>query len=758
MAYAILNTHEYQGYSFNQTGDLAIVYEGPYAKAVAPHPLTAEIFQRVQEYRIGSRLASIHIVCPFKKQEGKDKYPLLALRRGWKRVKAELTFQPSVKRILLVSQSTLLTQVVMPGVKGLPDTHGTIFTLSTSLEVVPTFSKVYDYMRSWKDRDIDRWINLVKPAQPLPYETTLVYMHNEKHIIVDLETQGLDPLKHAITVLGVQWSANHRALITGDIAIALGIKKITAMVRNGTHVTFHNGQFDLGFMGQEFRDACTDMNAVHCTLIRSRARGELVGTLKHLGNLYTEGPGNYAWTIEGHKNNFDDPPYVTEDLNATWGLAEAFANEGDKPVVQQFEKTIVMAAEQSLIGSFIDKDRIEFLYIAGKQNIIDLEAECIAEYGIHPNKTQELVEYFLKQGHELTEKTPTGRFKLDADVCSEHGFATLLLHRKAIKLDSSFISKIWNLRRPDGTIGHTQSMLGAETGRSTMKEFNWQQAAKKGPVRDLLISRFPGGKIFIVDLAQAELRVLAFVSNDELFGQLFDAEDPHRANAARAFGIPEHLVTEDQRFDAKAVIFRVVYGGRATNAGQLRVEMYYKQRFVRAFTWIEFTKLLAQKQLFITDPYGKTRNLAKVYTWRGISGVGRAGINSPIQGVASHIALQVTYNAWRLFRQFKLQSKIIFGVHDSINADIHPDEFDIARLLIRLAFAQLRESHLFKVFPLAHKLPVLGELLEGESWGFIDKNKKSLSATMCSSLDPITIEECYTSIKKVSLMSLCEYF
>lgn len=752
----ILNRHDYYGYLFNNTGDLAIVFEGPYAKTTAPHPLTADIFKRISEYGVGTRLSSIHVICPYTKAEDKDKYPLLELRQGWKRVKLELQLiAPSVKRILLVSQSTLLTQVVFPGVKGLPDTHGTIFTLSSGLEVVPTFSKVYEYMREWKDRDIDRWANLVKPAQPLSYETTLDNVYG-KHVIIDLETEGFDATKHAITVLGVQWSDNNRALITSDILG--GIRKITQMVRDGTHVTFHNGQFDLGFMGKEFRDACADMNAVHCTLIRSRARGELVGTLKHLGNLYTDGPGNYAWAIEGHKHNFEDPAYATEDINATWNLAKVFESEGTKSVVQQMEQAIVMAAEQTHIGSYIDEKHIETLYNAGKQNIIDLEAQCLAEYGVHPNKTQELVKYFLEQGHELTAKTPTGRFKLDSDVCEEHGFATLLEHRKAIKLDSSFISKIYGLRRADGTIPHVQSMLGAETGRSTMKEFNWQQAAKKGPVRDLLVSRFAGGKIFICDLAQAELRVLAYISGDEVFAKLFDSEDPHRANAARAFGIPEHLVTEEQRFDAKAVIFRVVYGGRATNAGQLRVEVFYKGHFVKAFTWIEFTKQLARKDIAITDPYGKTRNLLKVKTWRGLSGVGRAGINSPIQGVASHIALQVTYNAWRLFRQFNLKSIVLFGVHDSVNLDIHPDEVDIARMLVRLAFAQLRDSHMYVVFPLAKKLPILGELLEGESWGWIDKNKKQLQSTECSSLDPITLEECLLYSKKDTLLSSYSYF
>lgn len=744
MQFPIINKHAYAGtvYSNSADADLAVIFEGPYAKMIAPDVCPQDMLDRMG---LGDRLSSVHVVCPYQWATGKTHYPVGEMRKGWARVLLEIeVICPNVKRVLVVCQSALLTQVIMPGVKALADTHGTIFTLPNGLEVVPTWRNCYDHMVPWKLRDIERFKTVVK-GSPLPYTTQLPPVL-PKHIIIDLETTGLNSTTDTITVLGVQWSDNDRALISNNIPDA--IDEITYNVINhGMHVTFHGGQFDMGFMGQEFRDAVTWGKSVHCTMMRSRARGELVNTLKHLGNHYTDRPGNYAWAKYGEHHDFSDPAYVCEDLDVTWQLSKIFAEDGNRPVVQLMEQCIVMGAEQTLVGSRIDEPQLEYLLDKGKTDIERLGAACWAEYGVDPSKTQQLVKVLLSRGHELTKRTPAGGYALDESVCEEHNFQDILDYRHATKLDSSFIGKIHKLLRPDGTIPHEQKMMGADTGRTTMSNFNHQQASKKGPVRDLIISRFDGGQILIVDLAQAELRVLAYMANDEVFAKLFDEEDPHKANASRAFSVPLDEVTEEQRDDAKTVIFRIVYGGMPKNDGQRVVEQFFKRRFKKAFDWVDRTNKQTRIDLEITDPYGKTRNLREVKTWRGLGGVGRAGINSPIQGTASHIAMQVTYNCWMLFKKYKLRSKILFGVHDSVLGDIHPDEVDICVKLVRLAFAMLRNSTMYEVFPLAKVLPMQGELLMGPTWGYIQTNKKqlikSVNFVICSSHDPITEDDIY---------------
>ena len=63
------------------------------------------------------------------------------------------------------------------------------------------------------------------------------------------------------------------------------------------------------------------------------------------------------------------------------------------------------------------------------------------------------------------------------------------------------------------------------------------------------------------DYSQIELRVLAHISNDEHMIQAFkEGQDIHKQAASKVFKTPIDEVTKEQRSDAKAVNFGIVYG------------------------------------------------------------------------------------------------------------------------------------------------------------------------------------------------------
>ena len=63
------------------------------------------------------------------------------------------------------------------------------------------------------------------------------------------------------------------------------------------------------------------------------------------------------------------------------------------------------------------------------------------------------------------------------------------------------------------------------------------------------------------DYSQIELRVLAHISNDEHMIQAFkNGEDIHKQAASKVFNTPIEEVTKEQRSNAKAVNFGIVYG------------------------------------------------------------------------------------------------------------------------------------------------------------------------------------------------------
>ncbi len=102
------------------------------------------------------------------------------------------------------------------------------------------------------------------------------------------------------------------------------------------------------------------------------------------------------------------------------------------------------------------------------------------------------------------------------------------------------------------------------TGRISSTEPNLQNIPTRFELGKQLRKVFKPaeGYVYIdADYSQIELRVLAHISNDEHMVQAFiNGEDIHRQAASKVFNIPIDEVTKEQRSNAKAVNFGIVYG------------------------------------------------------------------------------------------------------------------------------------------------------------------------------------------------------
>jgi DNA polymerase I-like protein with 3'-5' exonuclease and polymerase domains len=691
---------------------LTRIHEGGTVAVVTQTPVASEhLASYLLAAALSGRVSSVHFVYPNDMPEGKRHAPLRDLRAGWERVVRELELVPQATRVLLMGDSNMLRVAVpnLPKHVGIDDAHGTLFQLDERV-LVPTFELQqwqHTHVQPWMKRDAARCIQLTRPTMPLPFNYgNLNGVHEADTVVIDLETTGLDSTVDTITTLGVQWSDTDRTLITEHIQDCLGYLA-DLDIKN---YVFHNAQFDLGFVGGEFR--AKTYGRVRDTMVRAKSRGELRASLKHLGNTYTARPGNYAWVQEA--SGFDDPSYVCEDLDTTWRLFRLWPETS--PVVELMERAVVMAAEQTALGTAVDTSVLDTLADEGAALVVRLREELTAEYGVDPGQTEALCEVLRDRGYPLSRKTASGRDQLTAEVLEELGLTDVLEFRKAQKLDSAFVGKIRGLVRPDGTIPHTQTMLAARTGRTSMKNYNHQQSGKKGPTKKLLVSRFPGGHILSCDIKQAEVRVAAYLSGDRKLAAALMRADIHRENAARGFGIAPEEVTDDQRFGAKALIFRSIFGGQPQNEIQQRVYTYMRSEFHQLFEWIERQKKLGQRDLRVVDAYGKVINLQDVFDYRGKWACGRVGINGPIQGLSSHLAIEITVRAWELFRETGLRSAVCFGVHDSLVADVAKGETWSAVSCVQQAFRDLRATPAWGLLPLMATLPFEGELQMGRSW------------------------------------------
>lgn len=680
----------------------------------------------LEESGLCKLIASIHYLYSMELEDSKKSPPVGDLRRGWKRVQKELcAFTTGVQRLLYLGTSSGMS-VLVPGLEAsLDDAHGTLFQLGVGAVqtkiVIPTFDVkswfTMEHLRPFMERDVQRLLKLTRPDAPLTYHTEIPD-HLGSKVVIDLETTiEEDPAYYGkITAFGIQWSDTDRAILYEPEDIKAAVNQVTHEMNQGTlkEVWGQNFQYDLGFVTPEFRTAV--LGKMRDTNIRARARGDKRAGLKHLANLYTARPGCYAWFKPGTEFRYEDPAYITEDLESTWRLSKLFEKDGDRLVVQIMERAAVMCAEQSYEGSQIDMSKLDTLLEDSKKALTALEITIHEKYGVNPGQTDELIKVLESQGYKFTKKTKTGKDSLTAEVLLEHGLEDLYDWRQVQKFDSAFIGKMRLMIRPNGRLPHYQSMMAADTGRSSCKYFNYQQMPRKGPGKSLLISRFKGGVIAQVDLSQAELRVAAYLSGDSKFAAVLMMKDAHRYNASLAFGVPFDEVTDEQRSAAKTVVFRLIYGGRPVTAAHKRVAEYLKREFPVLMAWIDRCGKQAMRDNKVTDPFGKTRNLLDVLSYRGRWGVARAGINSPVQGVASHCAIYLMLRIWEMFKEYGAYSKALIGIHDSTVIDVHPDEVDLVEWIVGQAYRDLYVL-IRGMFPLAKTLPLTGDYQLGTgSW------------------------------------------
>ncbi len=709
----------YAGQVYNGSGDIAVVIAVPSKQLPA---FTKEI---------GNRLASVHYLHTELLPAGKTKAPLKSLRLAWVRVQREIkAFSPQVKRIAVLGGTDTL-RVLVPKFPGtIDDSHGTLLTIDDWI-VVPIQPAAWSHLKPVQDKDIARLLRLEKPSEPLPYVNGIpAWLRDQVNIpasvVLDVESDGLekgpDVSTHSLTGITIQWSDVDRAIITGD-DMPLAIYLLTKAMPQIENLIAHNYQYDGSFMGSEFRALAH--GKIRDTLLRARSRGEHNAGLKHLGNFYTRSPGCYSYCKPG-EFSFDDPSYMTQDTDVTWRLWKLWRNENTQSV-KLYERCASMMTEQTINGSAIDTVALETIAEKGAKLAEELEAALTEKYGCDPGSA-ELIVKLEELGYKFSERTRTGEVSLTAKILEDHGLTDIVEWRKAQKLDSAFVQKIKSLLRADGTLPHSQKLCEADTGRTSMSEYNWQQAGRKGPVRELMVSRFDDGMIASFDLSQNELRAACYYAEDEVFAAALMSSDAHRDNAAMAFNVATESVTAEQRDDAKIVVFRSIFGGMPQNEGQERVADSLKQRFPKLTRYLDNAKRQAERTGQAVSAWGKVRKLDEVLDYRGRWAVGRAGVNSPIQGIASDFALWLTVRLWELMRDNGLKSLVLMGIHDSVILDVYPGEYDTIVQLTRVAFAQLGVI-LRKQFKVASILCLAAEMQCGVNWADTKKGDKVLFST-----------------------------
>lgn len=273
----------------------------------------------------------------------------------------------------------------------------------------------------------------------------------------------------------------------------------------------------------------------------------------------------------------------------------------------------------------------------------------------------------------------------------------------------------------DNKIHSSFNQTITQTGRISSTEPNLQNIPTRIELGKKLRKIFKPekGNVFIdADYSQIELRVLAHISKDPNMIQSFkNDEDIHKQVASKVFNIPINEVTPNQRFQAKAVNFGIVYGisdyGLSEQIGvPIKEAKKYIEQYLEKYNGIKkFMNDIveeAKEKGYVKTIYGRRRYVLEIKSTNyNIRQFGkRIAMNTPIQGTAADIIKIAMINVYKELKENKLKSKLILQVHDELLIDTKIKEKELVKKIVKKC---MEEAAILKV-------PIKIDLSEGENW------------------------------------------
>ncbi len=329
---------------------------------------------------------------------------------------------------------------------------------------------------------------------------------------------------------------------------------------------------------------------------------------------------------------------------------------------------------------------------------------------------------FAEAGHECNIKSPKqlgeilfGEMQLPGGKKTKTGYSTSASVLEKLEPDYPFVSKILEYRQlaklkstyADGLavyIGEDNRIHGkfnqtiTATGRISSTEPNLQNIPVRMPlgreIRKVFIPK--EGCVFIdADYSQIELRILAHMSDDKnLIDAYNHSKDIHAATASLVFHVPLEEVTKEQRSNAKAVNFGIVYGissfglSNDLSISRKEAEQYIKDYFISypgIKNYLDNSVKEAKENGYSVTMFGRRRPIPELTSGNFMQRQfgERVAMNSPIQGSAADIMKIAMINVAKELKEKDLKSKIVLQVHDELLIEAYENEVEQVKDILK---------------------------------------------------------------------------
>ena len=427
--------------------------------------------------------------------------------------------------------------------------------------------------------------------------------------------------------------------------------------------------------------------------------------------------------------------YAAEDADVTMKLQQVLWEKLSKePTLKKLFKEMELPllgvlSRMERRGVLIDSDAL-FLQsnkIANRLSELEEQAYVLAGQPFNLASTKQLQEIlFDKLGLPVIQKTPKGAPSTNEEVLEELAFShelpkVLVEHRGLSKLKSTYTDKLPQMVNPQtGRVHTSYHQAVTATGRLSSSDPNLQNIPIRNEegrrIRQAFIAR-EGFTVVAADYSQIELRIMAHLSQDQgLINAFTQGKDIHRSTAAEIFGVALDEVTSEQRRNAKAINFGLIYGmsafglSRQLGIGRADAQSYmdlYFKRYPGVQTFMHDIREKAKAQGYVETLFGRRLYLPDINSSNGMrrKAAERVAINAPMQGTAADIIKRAMIQLDQ-----KLQNDpdiaMIMQVHDELVFEVRSEKVAFYSELIKTQMESAADL----------VVPLIVEVGQGTNW------------------------------------------
>ena len=392
--------------------------------------------------------------------------------------------------------------------------------------------------------------------------------------------------------------------------------------------------------------------------------------------------------------------YAAADADMTlrlYSLLNEELQESDATNLLNMEISLIpLLAQMEMTGVLLDTSYLNNLSsdLDTQIGLLTGEIKEIVGYDFNLNSTQQLSSALFDHMGILpprgTRRTASGHYSTAAGVLSSLSedyevVRKVLDYREIAKLKSTYVDALpMTVNSATGRVHTSFNQTGTVTGRLASSSPNLQNIPIRSDVGRQVRRAFiapSGSKLVAMDYSQIELRIAAHLSGDEFLTNAFqNGVDIHSSTASAVFDVALDDVNSEQRRQAKAVNFGLLYGmgpyrlaqstGITLGEAEEFIETYF-QRLPGVKKYLDEIREFAQQNGFVQTLEGRKRYFPLLKSESGGDQASRAraereAVNAPIQGTAADIIKKAMIEVGQLIKVDMPNVCLLLQVHDEL--------------------------------------------------------------------------------------------